>query len=278
MENKELFFTTGELAKLTGLSKQLLIFYDKKNFFTASSTGVNGYRYYLLSKYFELKVLITLRKMDIPLEEIYQYLEHGDESTLKSIYTRKLQEYARQIDILKEKSAILTQRLSQMNKQEEIRLNQVFITEVTEEKKYYKWNIHMNEPVKKRISKIALALRPYLQDENCLYDSIQGYILDTTTLNEKYPAKTYSFLTRPLDMTTALPQHEEFTMKPGVYLKIHGYGHYGVISNETKELLSNFIRINHMKPASHILVFPFNQYWMCKNNNWVMTAMLRVKT
>lgn len=32
MENKELFFTTGELAKLTGLSKQLLIFYDKKNF------------------------------------------------------------------------------------------------------------------------------------------------------------------------------------------------------------------------------------------------------
>ncbi|WP_367184701.1 MerR family transcriptional regulator [Dialister invisus] len=32
MENKELYFTTGELSKLTGLSKQLLIFYDKKSF------------------------------------------------------------------------------------------------------------------------------------------------------------------------------------------------------------------------------------------------------
>ena len=64
MENKEFYFTTGELARLTGLSKQLLIFYDKKNFFTATATGSNGYRYYLLSKYFQLKILITLRKMD----------------------------------------------------------------------------------------------------------------------------------------------------------------------------------------------------------------------
>lgn len=72
MENKEFYFTTGELARLTGLSKQLLIFYDKKNFFTATATGSNGYRYYLLSKYFQLKILITLRKMDIPFEpDIY---------------------------------------------------------------------------------------------------------------------------------------------------------------------------------------------------------------
>ncbi len=42
MENKEFYFTTGELARLTGLSKQLLIFYDKKNFFTA--TGYNSWR------------------------------------------------------------------------------------------------------------------------------------------------------------------------------------------------------------------------------------------
>ena len=81
MENKEFYFTTGELARLTGLSKQLLIFYDKKNFFTATATGSNGYRYYLLSKYFQLKILITLRKMDIPLEEIYQYLTCSMETT-----------------------------------------------------------------------------------------------------------------------------------------------------------------------------------------------------
>ena len=209
--------------------------------------------------------------MDIPLEEIYHYLEHGDEATLKNIYTKKLQEYAKQIEILKEKSAILQHRISQMNKQDKIRLNQ-------EEKKYYSWHIHMNEPVKKRISQIAQALRPYLQDKNCLYDSIQGYILDTCTLNEKHPAKNYSFLTHPISIEKELPPHEVFTMKPGVYLKVHGYSHYGVISNETKELLLNFIKINHMKPASHILVFPFNQYWMYKNNDWVMTAMLRVET
>lgn len=101
MENKEFYFTTGELARLTGLSKQLLIFYDKKNFFTATATGSNGYRYYLLSKYFQLKILITLRKMDIPLEEIYQYLQHGSDEFLLSIYKRKLSEYQEQMKHLK---------------------------------------------------------------------------------------------------------------------------------------------------------------------------------
>ena len=127
MENKELYFTTGELARLTGLSKQLLIFYDKKNFFTATSTGSNGYRYYLLSKYFQLKILITLRKMDIPLEEIYQYLQHGSDEFLLSIYKRKLSEYQEQMKQLQKKSQILEKRIQSMERQPHLILNRIFI-------------------------------------------------------------------------------------------------------------------------------------------------------
>ena len=276
MENKELYFTTGELARLTGLSKQLLIFYDKKNFFTATSTGSNGYRYYLLSKYFQLKILITLRKMDIPLEEIYQYLQHGSDEFLLSIYKRKLSEYQEQMKQLQKKSQILEKRIQSMERQPHLILNRIFITELEKERRYYCWDIDMSAPVKDRVSQMAAALRPYLQDENCFRDSILGFILPSASLHKEQPATNYSFLTHYIPHMPGIKEKTVHTMKPGVYLKIHGYGHYGIIDAETKRALWDFIERNHMKADDHFMVFPLSQYWMTGQSRWIMTTMIRI--
>lgn len=276
MENKELYFTTGELARLTGLSKQLLIFYDKKNFFTATSTGSNGYRYYLLSKYFQLKILITLRKMDIPLEEIYQYLQHGNDDLLLEIYKRKLSEYQEQMKQLKKKSHILEKRIQSMERQPHLILNRIFITELEKERRYYRWDVDMSAPVKERVSHMAAALRPYLQDENCFRDSILGFILPSSSLHEEQPAAAYSFLTQYIPQMPGIKEQAVHIMKPGVYLKVHGYGQYGVIDTETKRALLDFIGRNHMKTDDHFMVFPFSQYWMTGQNRWIMTTMIRI--
>ena len=276
MENKELYFTTGELARLTGLSKQLLIFYDKKNFFTATSTGSNGYRYYLLSKYFQLKILIPLRKMDIPLEEIYQYLQHGSDEFLLNIYKRKLSEYQEQIKQLQKKSQILEKRIQSMERQPHLILNRIFITELEKERRYYRWDIDMSAPVKDRVSQMAAALRPYLQDENCFRDSILGFILPSASLHQEQPATSYSFLTHYIPHMPGIKEKAVHIMKPGVYLKIHGYGHYGVIDAETKRALLDFIGRNHMKADDHFMVFPLSQYWMTGQSRWIMTTMIRI--
>lgn len=276
MENKELYFTTGELARLTGLSKQLLIFYDKKNFFTATSTGSNGYRYYLLSKYFQLKILITLRKMDIPLEEIYQYLQHGNDDFLLNIYKRKLSEYQEQMKQLQKKSQILEKRIQSMERQPHLILNRIFITELEKERRYYRWDIDMSAPVKERVSQMAAALRPYLQDENCFRDSILGFILPSASLHQEQPATSYSFLTHYIPHMPGIKEKVVHIMKPGVYLKIHGYGHYGVIDAETKRALLDFIGRNHMKADDHFMVFPLSQYWMTGQSRWIMTTMIRI--
>lgn len=276
MENKELYFTTGELARLTGLSKQLLIFYDKKNFFTATSTGSNGYRYYLLSKYFQLKILIILRKMDIPLEEIYQYLQHGSDEFLLNIYKRKLSEYQEQMKQLQKKSQILEKRIQSIERQPHLILNRIFITELEKERRYYRWDIDMSAPVKDRVSQMAAALRPYLQDENCFQDSILGFILPSASLHQEQPATSYSFLTHYIPHMPGMKEKTVHTMKPGVYLKIHGYGHYGVIDAETKRALLDFIGRNHMKADDHFMVFPLSQYWMTGQSRWIMTTMIRI--
>ena len=40
----------------------------------------NGYRYYSLSQYFSLEILITMRKLDIPLQDIMFYLKNKNPS------------------------------------------------------------------------------------------------------------------------------------------------------------------------------------------------------
>lgn len=214
--------------------------------------------------------------MDIPLEEIYQYLQHGSDEFLLSIYKRKLSEYQEQMKQLQKKSQILEKRIQSMERQPHLILNRIFITELEKERRYYRWDIDMSAPVKDRVSQMAAALRPYLQDENCFRDSILGFILPSASLHKEQPATSYSFLTHYIPHMPGIKEKTVHTMKPGVYLKIHGYGHYGVIDAETKRALLDFIGRNHMKADDHFMVFPLSQYWMTGQSRWIMTTMIRI--
>lgn len=60
----------------------------------------NGYRFYVLSQYFTLQIIISLRKLNVSLKEIKAYLKSKDINLLKEIYRNKQQEYKKQIEEL----------------------------------------------------------------------------------------------------------------------------------------------------------------------------------
>ncbi|MEL0969119.1 MerR family transcriptional regulator [Clostridioides difficile] len=64
------YFTTGEFAKLCGISKQTLIFYDKIGIFSPEYKDKNNYRYYSVYQYDTLDILQSLREIGMSLEEI----------------------------------------------------------------------------------------------------------------------------------------------------------------------------------------------------------------
>ncbi len=110
----------------------------------------------------------------------------------------------------------------------------------------------------------------------CFRDSILGFILPSSSLHEKQPVTTYSFLTHYIPYIPGIKEQAVYTMKPGIYLKVHGYGHYGVIDTETKRTLLDFIERNQMKADDHFMVFPLSQYWMTGQSRWIMTTMIRI--
>ncbi len=75
--NKKMYFSTGEFAKLAGVSKHTLFYYDEIGLFSPEIKNKdNGYRYYSAAQLEVLDVIYTLREMDMTLEEIQIYMKN----------------------------------------------------------------------------------------------------------------------------------------------------------------------------------------------------------
>lgn len=80
--NKTELFTPGELAALFNISKQALLFYNRHNLLVPEYIAENGYRYYSLKQYFQLEIIVNLRKLDFSINDIKKYLEKKSLETL----------------------------------------------------------------------------------------------------------------------------------------------------------------------------------------------------
>lgn len=70
-------FTVGEFAKLCGISKQTLIFYDRENILRPKYRDeTNGYRYYTADQLEQMDSILILREMGLSLGEIREHMEN----------------------------------------------------------------------------------------------------------------------------------------------------------------------------------------------------------
>lgn len=72
MKNK-IYLSTGELAKMLGVSKQTLIYYDKIGLISPVKRDEKEYRYYTLKQADELDSILTFRNLRVPIETLKEY-------------------------------------------------------------------------------------------------------------------------------------------------------------------------------------------------------------
>ena len=71
--------TTGEFAKLCGVEKSALIYYDRIGIFSPMHSGDNGYRYYDSEQFRQFSIISMMKKSGASLEEIRAYLRQRSE-------------------------------------------------------------------------------------------------------------------------------------------------------------------------------------------------------
>ena len=129
-KNTNNYFTPSELSKLTGVSRQLLIYYDNTDIFKPDVIAENGYRYYSFYQYALLEIIVALRKMDVSLQDIKTYLNERNSACLKDIYIRRLKKCEAEMKKLQNFKLQLLHNLEPLNQLDNLRLNQVMLTEM----------------------------------------------------------------------------------------------------------------------------------------------------
>lgn len=89
MINKDLYLSTGEFAKVSGVTKHTLFHYDDIGLFSPEVKLDNNYRYYSISQLEVFDVIFTLRQLGVPLSDIKEYLDHKSPEALFTLLERE---------------------------------------------------------------------------------------------------------------------------------------------------------------------------------------------
>lgn len=130
MKNKKYLYTTGQFAKLNGINKRTLHYYDEIGLFRPEYKGENGYRYYTCFQTVQLELIVTLRKIGLSIDEILRYQQSPSGESFadlifdkKQLIDRHIQELLSIKSFLEQKSDKLALGLSAVHgKVEEIML------------------------------------------------------------------------------------------------------------------------------------------------------------
>lgn len=86
---KERYLTTGEFARLTGVTKHTLFHYDAIGLLCPEVKLDNGYRYYTFSQLDIFEIIFSLKELNMPLQEIKAYVDGRTPESLLKLFERE---------------------------------------------------------------------------------------------------------------------------------------------------------------------------------------------
>lgn len=114
MNNKKFLFSTGEFAKLNGVNKRTLHYYNDVGLFCPKFIDENGYHYYSCFQAIELEMILILRKVGLSVEDIKSYTNSPSQASFTQVLTEKKQIIDKFIHQLLEAKNFLQKKLDKL--------------------------------------------------------------------------------------------------------------------------------------------------------------------
>ncbi|MUK88415.1 MerR family transcriptional regulator [Ornithinibacillus sp. L9] len=153
--NPQVHLTTGQFAKLMGVSKDTLFYYDKVGIFSPEVVASNGYRYYSIYQSDVFNVIATLKELDMPLKEIKEFLDHRSPEEL--------------VLLLEKEAKALTTKINHLEKMKKLVVEKINVTKEAMEVN----TLDIGIEYKKEDEFIVVTNSKPLTNEKNIYNSIQ---------------------------------------------------------------------------------------------------------
>ena len=105
--------TTAQLAKLHGVNKRTLHYYDDIGLFSPRAKGENGYRFYDAAQSLDFEYIRMLKELNMSIDEIAAYCKAPTPARFLEIASAKEEEIGRQIKKLRHAQKVLRAKREQ---------------------------------------------------------------------------------------------------------------------------------------------------------------------
>lgn len=99
--------TTAQFAKLHGVNKRTLHYYDDIGLFSPRAKGENGYRFYDAAQSLDFEYIRMLKELNMSIDEIAAYCKAPTPARFLEIASAKEEEIGRQIKKLRHAQKVL---------------------------------------------------------------------------------------------------------------------------------------------------------------------------
>ena len=247
-KNKKKLFTTGELASLCNIHRKTLLFYDRLGLIKPEFIDNNGYRYYARRQFFSLEIILALRKLDISLPEIGEYLNNKSTSNYKNLLAKHANILDQLLLNLQKMRSELNDRINFLENTESLPVESVHLTAEAEEYLFLSDPVPQNADLKIR-TKISAQHLSTLADYVTFNNHVSGYILDKTAfIAGKRPHTKYFYqsFSQPFDSPYF------FLKSAGSYATIYFEGIYCSYGKPHVTMLYQYLQDNNLQAVSDL--------------------------
>lgn len=228
---KKNYFTTGEFAKLCGVNKQTLFYYDKEGIFSPDIVGENGYRYYSHTQLETFTVIAMLRDLGVHIKEIKEHMDNRSPEALINLMESKQQEIDKKIKALEWSKAYIDNKIKLTNEGKNAPIGIVLTEDIPA--RYMVTSDYKGENDEKTIAKV---LAEHM--ENCdnlgLYNAcpIGAIIPSESVTDDNYDYSKFYTIVSKEDQSS-----DGFLAPKGKHLVLYDNQGYTNINDNCKRLL-----------------------------------------
>lgn len=272
--NKNLnnYFSTGEFAKLCNVKKQTLFHYDDIGIFSPEIKLSNGYRFYSFSQLETFNVISILKELNMPLNDIKQYLDNRSPVEFISLLEKKDIEIKNKIKELQQMSNLLNKKIAMTNKACKINLKDIYLENLPTNY-LIKTTAHGTEEEKSLAVSLAHHIN-YCKDNDIYSPYIIGGMLSLDNIkNQMYSSYTY-FFTQLDDNETILYNHIK---EEGLYLIAYHEGGYYTIDKTYDKILEFLDNNNYLVTSYFYEDVLLDDFSVKGYENYVLKISVKVK-
>ena len=243
--NTNRLFTIGQFAKLHGINKKTLMWYDETGLLKPAIVRENGYRYYTYQQSSTLEIILMLRELSISISDIQKFLENRSPSTLEGLFAEKISEVDEMISHLVTIRKNLSDRRQDMITLSDLDLSEIQIISKQEPHSFAVVDISQGLSFEEELERVVAEAKKYQLRR--LHDASYGAIIPVENL---YRGDFGGYSELYIDLPFPARAEGVHIQPGGKYLRAFCKGAWDRLPDRYREIL-NFAERNGLRLSGH---------------------------